>query len=131
MFITREADYGIRTVRALASGEKMNVAAICQQEDIPRQFAYKILKELSRAGIVTIIRGVSGGYVLSADLEKLTLYDILTIIDADLFINKCMDPEYECERNRGLGQCRVHKELSRIQKVLEEELRKTPVCDLI
>ena len=131
MFVTREADYGIRIVRALASGKKMNIAAICEQENVPRQFAYKILKELSHAGIVTIIRGVSGGYVLSADLSKLTLYDILTVVDADLFINKCMDPEYDCERNQALGPCKVHKEISRIQKVMEEELKKTPICRLI
>ena len=131
MLITREADYGIRTVRALSSGEKMNIAAICEQENIPRQFAYKILKELSHAGIVSIIRGVCGGYILTADLEKLTLYDIISVVDTDLFINKCLDPDYDCERNRNLNPCRVHRELTRVQRILEEELKRTPMCELL
>lgn len=131
MFITREADYGIRTVRALASGKKMNIAAICEQEKVPRQFAYKILKELSRAGIVEIVRGVSGGYILTADLEQLTLYDIISVIDDDLFLNKCMEPGYQCERNQEQSPCRFHQELTRIQKVVETELKKTPMSELV
>lgn len=131
MLITRESDYGIRTVRALACGEKMNIAAICEQENIPRQFAYKILKELSRAGIVSIVRGVSGGYILTADLEKLTLYDIISVIDRDLFLNKCMEPGYVCDRNCDLNPCGIHQELVRIQNVMEEELKKTLIRDLI
>lgn len=131
MFITREADYGIRTVRALSSGQKMNITAICDQENVPRQFAYKILKELSKAGIVSIIRGVSGGYILKADPAKLTLYDIISVVDQDLFLNKCLEPDYDCERDRDLGPCKVHRELMRIQRILEEELKKTPVSELI
>lgn len=131
MFITREADYGIRTIRALSSGQKMNIAAICEQEEIPRQFAYKIMKKLNHAEIVAIVRGVNGGYILTADLEKLSLYDIISAIDEDLFITKCMDSAYDCERNRGKDKCKVHQEFIRIQKIVEEELKKTPVSRLI
>ncbi|MDO5410614.1 MAG: Rrf2 family transcriptional regulator [Lachnospiraceae bacterium] len=131
MFITREADYGIRTVRALASGEKLNISAICEKEEIPRQFAYKILKKLSYAGIVSIIRGVNGGYVLNAKPDELTLFDIVSVIDRDLFINKCIDLNYDCERNHGGSACRVHGELMRIQNIMELELKKTPLSKLI
>lgn len=131
MFITREADYGIRTIRALSSGQKMNITAICEQENIPRQFAYKILKKLNHAEIVSIIRGVNGGYVLTASLEELTLYDIISAVDQDLFITKCIDSTYGCEQNLGKDKCRVHQEFTRIQNIIEEELKKTPVSKLI
>lgn len=130
MFITREADYGVRTVRALASGKKQNITAICEQEAIPRQFAYKILKKLNHAGIVSIIRGVNGGYVLNRDLKELTLYDILAAIDPELFLNKCLTPGFVCERNLEDG-CLVHRELGRIQKIMEEELKKKTVYELL
>ena len=131
MFITREADYAIRTIRALSSGQKMNIAAICEQEKIPRQFAYKILKKLNQAEIVSIIRGVNGGYLLTADLDTLSLYDIIFAIDEDLFITKCTDNAYDCEQNPGKENCRVHQEFVRIQEVLTKELKKTPVSQLV
>ena len=41
MLITREMDYAIRAVRALADGEKHNIKEICSMEDIPTEFGYK------------------------------------------------------------------------------------------
>ena len=43
-----------------------------------------------------------------------------------LFINRCQREGYQCE-NRPEGDCGLCRELSRIQKVLDGELRKTPL----
>ena len=50
LLITREADYALRIMRALAGGEQRTAADICQQEQIPDQFVYKIAKKLEKAG---------------------------------------------------------------------------------
>ena len=44
MMITRESDYAIRIIRALKDGELLPLEQICQRELVPKQFAYKILK---------------------------------------------------------------------------------------
>ena len=43
MFITRECDYAVRIVRALADGEKLCVSRICEKEALTSAFVYKIL----------------------------------------------------------------------------------------
>ena len=96
MIMTRESDYAVRILRALAGGEKMTVGRICEAEFVPVQFAYKILKKLAKCGYVEIFRGAEGGCRLSADLGAVTLYDLLRCIDEDLFVNACMSPDYEC-----------------------------------
>ena len=53
LLITREADYALRIMRALAGGEQRTAADICQQEQIPDQFVYKIAKKLEKAGFLT------------------------------------------------------------------------------
>lgn len=75
MLITREMDYAIRAVRALADGEKHNIKEICSMEDIPTEFGYKVLKKLSHSEIVTVIRGQGGGYRLLCDLNETTLLE--------------------------------------------------------
>ena len=50
MIMTRESDYAVRILRALAGGEKMTVGRICEAEFVPVQFAYKILKKLAKCG---------------------------------------------------------------------------------
>ena len=76
MLITRECDYGVRIVRALANGEKMCVNQVCDQEGLTPAFVYKILKKLEKKEIVKSFRGSNGGYALKRSIEELTLLDI-------------------------------------------------------
>ena len=43
----------------------------------------KVLRTLSRAGLVDSTRGVHGGCVFSGDRRKVTLYDIITLFEPD------------------------------------------------
>ena len=52
MFITRESDYAVRVIRALAGEKRLSVNEICEKEEITAPFAYKILKKLQKAKIV-------------------------------------------------------------------------------
>ena len=62
MFITRESDYAVRVIRALAGERRLSVNEICEKEELTAPFAYKILKKLQKAKIVKGFRGVHGGY---------------------------------------------------------------------
>ena len=73
MLITRRSDYAMRICRVLHDGKVHNVREICQAEEIPKAFAYKILRELEMAGLVKSERGNQGGYYLNRPLSELTL----------------------------------------------------------
>ena len=64
MLLTKESDYAIRIVRALKDGNKIRARDICDEEEIPEAFPYKILTKLERANLVHVSRGNSGGCVL-------------------------------------------------------------------
>lgn len=139
--ITRESDYAIRILRALKNGEQQTIEQICSKEQVPRQFAYKILKKLDRAGLVSIRRGAGGGCRLGRSLEELTLLDVILVTDREFFLNPCLGKGYDCEYVKGChgleqdcGEggriCSVHCELARVQRVLEQELKKMPLARL-
>ncbi len=116
MFITRECDYAVRVFRCLAGAEKLSVTDICEMESITAPFAYKILKKLEQAGYVKGYRGVHGGYSLAADPNEITLLDVYTAIEPDLFIIECLNPRHPCKRDGEGGKpCMVHRELGHIQ----------------
>ena len=133
MLITRECDYAVRVVRALAAGGRMSVGDICDKEFITAPFAYKILKKLQKAEIVKGFRGVHGGYSLNRRAEDLTLYDIYTAIDPEFLIIDCLDrlPEDGEEvtlengihlKVQGIDQNRIVKVLITIPKPTEEHV---------
>ena len=131
MLLTRECDYGIRIIRALSSGEKTTAEEICAAENIPGQFAYKILKKLERAGYLMSSRGREGGYWLIKPLSEISIYDVVSSIDENLFVNECLRDDRPCVRNLEDKPCSVHVELKRIQDVLMEELRRSTINNIV
>ena len=124
LLITRETDYALRILRALSGGEQVTTGDICQQELLPQQFVYKILKKLERAGLVQITRGPDGGCRLIANLQKVSLYDLTEVMDAGKQISACMQPGFQCAwRRKCNSNCMIHKRLLKIQGALDEELR--------
>lgn len=126
MLLTREMDYALRILRALDQEAQLSAAAIAQREHIPKAITLKILKRLHAAGLVSSRRGPSGGYLLERSCEELRLWDLFHALGEDLYLNRCQQPGYRCE-NRPEGDCGLCKELSRVQAVLDEELKRTPL----
>ena len=123
MFITRESDYAIRIIRALACGEIRTVHDICADEKVPKQFAYKILKKLERGKLVRVQRGAHGGYRLWKQLSDITLYDILVSVTESLSINECLTGNSICKRNLDLAPCAVHLECKRLEDLIVSALQ--------
>lgn len=132
MLMTRESDYAVRIMRALSVGSLMTVKQICDAEAIPIQFAYKILKKLSNADIIKIVRGACGGYQLTKDLHDVTLLQLMKAVGEEGVVNACIRPGYECSWRRQGGQmCDIHEELTRIQSTLDAELSRHSIYEIL
>ena len=123
MLITRESDYALRILRALAEGEQVTVGEICQRERLPQQFAYKVLRKLSKAGLVKVTRGAEGGCHLTADLNAVSLYELLQVMEEDGRVISCMEPDFRCQRREECGGCVAHQQLAKVQASLDRELK--------
>lgn len=132
MLITRECDYAVRVVRALAGEKRLSASDICEREEITAPFAYKILKKLQKAKIISGFRGVHGGYRLEKSIDELTLLEIYQAIDPDIYIIECLDPKKPCMHSCHLdGGCSVHRELSRIQTELCRLLSEKSLAEIM
>ena len=81
------------------------------------------IKKLEKAGLLEIRRGTAGGCRLTADLGKVTLYDLMMAMGENCRLSSCMDPGYSCAWRLSHGGCSVHCHLADIQNTLNEELR--------
>ena len=131
MLLSRETDYALRILQNLLEGERKSVGEISKEELIPQQFAYKIIKKLSNAGLLDITRGVEGGCKLIADLATVSLYDLMSVTDGVCEVNNCSAPGYQCERRNRKGGCLTHSRLMAIQQRLDEELRSYSLKSLL
>ncbi len=94
MQLSRKADYALRAVAFIAQLEKGTLASIGKialARDIPREFLAKILKELSRSGILVSFQGVTGGYRLARPPKEVTFLDVIEAMEGPVRVNLCVE----------------------------------------
>lgn len=119
MRITQETDYAFRIVSYLARNEGKVIGApqIAESEGVTKRFTLRILRKLNLAGITDAKRGSKGGYYLKKPKEDITLYDIIVAVDGPIVINRCLQEDKYCNKNRSneVGNCKFHTTLAMMQ----------------
>jgi len=122
MEITRETDYAIRCVLHLSESphEVIMVDGIAKAKSIPKSFLSKILQKLTKAGIVESYRGANGGFKLARKPEKISLFDVIEVIEGSVAMNRCAVDKKLC----GLSStCIVHPVWIDLRKIVENYLK--------
>ena len=130
MLISRELDYTIRIIRQLSKEKICNASQIEKEEYLSKDFAWKILGKLKKAGVVSAERGTNGGYYLRVSPESLTLWDLKEIIEPGPVVNKCLKDGYQCPKNCD-SPCSVHIECMRLEKLIETEMQRKTLAEII
>lgn len=91
--ISQKCEYGVRVLLELTRRQgagPVSVTEIAATQAIPQRFLELIVKELREAGVVSSYRGARGGYVLAADPARLTLGQIIRLLDGPFGPMDCM-----------------------------------------
>jgi len=101
MRVTPAAEFALRGISVLAElngNGPVNLAVICKQRDLSRQYLAKIFRLLARAGLVRPVRGKHGGYVLVRRPEEITLRDVIEAVEGPIALNFCQYTPPRCDR---------------------------------
>ena len=91
--VTKLADYGIvmMTYFATHSGETHNARDIANFARLPLPVVSKILKLLSREGLLISHRGTKGGYGMAAHPKDITIASIIRALEGPIAVTECTD----------------------------------------
>jgi FeS assembly SUF system regulator len=90
--LSRMADYGVILMVQLArAGEQVTTASeLTESTGLPGPTVSKLLKQLSRAGLLDSQRGTNGGYTLSLSARDISVSDIVSALDGPIALTECM-----------------------------------------
>jgi Rrf2 family cysteine metabolism transcriptional repressor len=95
-------DYSLKALLMLADRhpgtEPTRVEEIAASQGIPENYLRRLLIELKRGGLVASQKGPSGGYLLARNPSRITMADVLEIVEG----NYC---PVECLEEKGSPQC--------------------------
>jgi Rrf2 family protein len=85
MRISAKAEYACIAMIELAAShggaQPVRIKTIADNHGVPQRFLVQILLQLKGAGLVASTRGASGGYQLARAPERISLADVINVID--------------------------------------------------
>jgi len=118
--ISQRTRYTIRALQHLADhyGQgAIQLTEIADAQNIPRKFLTVILSEMSRAGIVSTMRGKSGGYWLALAPVDISYGDIVRLTRGSLALVPCASrfAHEQCNNCLPEDSCRLHKLMLKVR----------------
>ena len=120
--LTNAADYAIRSMLYIASLPEDRVvlrSEVADAQNVPSSFLAKILRELSRAGLLRSSRGVHGGFALARPASEISLLDVVEAIEGPMALTACIPDPDNCEYS---ANCPANAVWVNVQEKIAEAL---------
>jgi FeS assembly SUF system regulator len=122
-------DYATVIMNFLAQnpGEVHAASELANEVGISPQTALKVLKTLSKAGLLRSQRGTKGGYLLTRPAQQISMADILQAMEGPIGLTECGSSPGACVRE---SKCSVKTNWQRISQAVQEALAKVSLAEM-
>lgn len=126
--ISQTTEYALRAIVDLAynHGEARTTQEIAEATKVPSGYLAKILKDLSRTGLIRSQRGPNGGFTLDYDPNNVTVYDVMAAVDPPKRITKC---PLDLKAHRA-NLCPLHQRLDDAMAMVETAFKQTTIAEV-
>ena len=134
MKINMETDYALRIMRCIAERDGVTDAkTISELVEVPLRFTLKILGKLVSGGTIVSHKGKNGGYELSRPANKITLRQVIEIIEGPLVISRCLSEDFVCRHDSDNDKCACffNKIFDEINFIIAAKLDSVTIADSI
>jgi len=123
------ADYGTMIVTVLAGEpERLHSAhELATRTHVAAPTVSKLLKALTRGGLVESLRGARGGYKLARGPADITVADVIAAIDGPIGLTECSVHKGDCAVE---STCGVRGNWRLINTAIHEALKSVTLADM-
>lgn len=128
--ISKEVDYGIIILAHFAGDvERLKHSAreVATETSLPLPMVRKILKILSREGLLMSHRGARGGYVLMGHPKRISMAEVINAVEGPIAVTECIEAPGECGHE---PQCQLRSNWYKINEVVIQALREITLADM-
>ena len=127
--IRKLTDYGIFVLAHLANEQDtvMSASQIASRTGLNLPTVSKLLKTLSKAKLVTSIRGSQGGYSLAKKSSTISAAEIIDAFEGPVAITECSASYHSCSLE---SQCGVGEAWQKINRAIRNTLENISLTDL-
>jgi Rrf2 family protein len=116
MMLARTTEYAIRALVYIyirnQEGKRPGFKEIAGSIDSPVQFTAKVLQTLTRAEIISSMKGRGGGFFFDQPSAPLTLYEVIKTMEGENFFSCCGLGLKHCSDEK---PCPLHEEYAHVR----------------
>ena len=131
MRISTKGRYGLRVLLDVAMHQQNGpviLRDISKRQGISEKYLWQVINPLKGAGLVNAVRGAHGGYTLARLPERITVLEIVSVLEGSVDMVDCLEDPDGCDRS---GACVARGVWNEIQNRLREAMAGITLKELI
>ncbi len=135
--LSRKTKYAVNALVYLAreskDGKPIQISCIAEKENIPRKFLEAILLQLKNAGMLSSLKGKSGGYLLQKKADEINIADVMRLFDGPIALLPCVAYKYykRCDECIDEGTCGIRAVFSEVRAETVKMLKNATLAEII
>jgi len=128
--MSKQTDYGVVLLTQFATdsnGLTLSARELADRANLPLPMVSKILKVLTRAGLLISVRGARGGYMLARRPDRITVTDVISALDGPFAMTECVDAPGDCRQE---SSCPVRTNWHLINQTVRKALDNITLSDM-
>ena len=131
MKLSTRSRYGTRMMADLAEHYDqgpVQIGNIAKRQGISVKYLEQLIIPLKKSGFIKSIRGSKGGHMLSRPPSKITVGEIVKVLEGGVDLTGCVQEKGSCERS---GYCLVRKVWQEASEAIYKILYSKYLTDVI
>ena len=131
MKLSTRGRYGTRLMIELAKhyGKgPLRISEISKSQGITVKYLEQLIIPLKKADLIDSVRGPKGGHMLCKSPDKITLWEVLNLLESKLTLVDCVTDESQCDHAR---QCVVRPVWGRAYNAMMDVFKETSLADVL
>lgn len=129
--INRKLEYALMALRHMSQkipGELTTAKEVSESFQTPFDATARVMQAMAGRGLLKVEHGAAGGYQITKDLSKITLHDLVEIIEGPTALVKCLHKEEPCDIQ---GTCNIVSPITNLNRRLTEFYKSVTLRDLL
>lgn len=130
--MSKKTEYGLMALKCLSEHDASNgcISAkdLSLQTHAPFEVIARVLQALSSRGILKAEYGIEGGYQLIKDLNTISIYELMSILENSTDLAKCLGSESECELS---SNCNIVSPITQLNMKVQNFYKSISIAEVL
>lgn len=122
MHISTKGRYGLRILLDMAAHAKQGPVAlrdVARRQQISQKYLWQVVNPLKLAGLLRVTRGSHGGYTLARAPARISILDIVEILEGPVSVVGCVRTPGACDRS---ADCAARDAWAEVETALKDAM---------